>query len=315
MRLLVTGALGHIGSRLIRHLRPDDWESVVLLDDLSTQRYGSLFNLPEGVPFRFVEGDVCEVDLERYFEGVDLVIHLAAITDAPSTFERREEVERVNYEGTRKVAEACRSSGSRLVFISTTSVYGSQSEVVDENCPADELKAQSPYAESKLSAERMIQSLGGKDGLQFVICRFGTIFGPSVGMRFHTAVNKFTWQACLGQPITVWRTALHQRRPYLDLGDATRALDFIVKTNRFDNQIYNVVTTNATVDEIVKILRSHVAELEVELVDSEIMNQLSYRVSCEKFQALGFQFKGSLEEGIGETVSLIRNLYPGELPA
>ena len=216
MRLLVTGALGHIGSRLIRHLRPDDWESVVLLDDLSTQRYGSLFNLPEGVPFRFVEGDVCEVDLERYFEGVDLVIHLAAITDAPSTFERREEVERVNYEGTRKVAEACRSSGSRLVFISTTSVYGSQSEVVDENCPADELKAQSPYAESKLSAERMIQSLGGKDGLQFVICRFGTIFGPSVGMRFHTAVNKFTWQACLGQPITVWRTALHQRRPYAD---------------------------------------------------------------------------------------------------
>ena len=108
---------------------------------------------------------------------------------------------------------------------------------------------------------------------------------------------------------------MHQRRPYLDLGDATRALDFIVKTNRFDNQIYNVVTTNATVDEIVKILRSHVAELEVELVDSEIMNQLSYRVSCEKFQALGFQFKGSLEEGIGETVSLIRNLYPGELPA
>ncbi len=117
MKLLVTGALGHIGSRFIRSLKPGDWESIVLLDDLSTQRYGSLFNLPEGVPFRFVEGDVCTADLERYFEGVDFVIHLAAITDAPSTFERPEEVERVNCEGTRRVAEACGSSGSKLVFI------------------------------------------------------------------------------------------------------------------------------------------------------------------------------------------------------
>ena len=69
MRLLVTGALGHIGTRFIHHLRPGDWESVLLLDNLSTQRYGSLFNLPEGVPFRFVEGDVCAVVLSRYFES------------------------------------------------------------------------------------------------------------------------------------------------------------------------------------------------------------------------------------------------------
>jgi UDP-glucose 4-epimerase len=197
MKLLVTGALGHIGSRFIRHLNPGDWESVVLLDDLSTQRYGPLFNLPEDVPFRFVEGDICAVDLERYFEGVDLVIHLAAITNAPATFGRAEEVERVNCEGTRKVAEACRSSGCKLVFISTTSVYGSQNQSVDEDC--SELKAQSPYAESKLQAERIIQSLGEKGRLQFVICRFGTILGPSVGRRFHTEVNKFVWQACLGR--------------------------------------------------------------------------------------------------------------------
>jgi UDP-glucose 4-epimerase len=146
MKLLVTNALGHIGSRFIRHLNPGDWESVLLLEDLSTQCYGSLFNLPEDVPFRFGEGDICAVDLERYVEGVDLLIHLAAITNAPATFERAEAVERVNCEGTKKVAEAYRSS-----------VYGSQNESVDEDC--SELKAQSPYIESKLQAERIIQSL------------------------------------------------------------------------------------------------------------------------------------------------------------
>jgi len=98
----------------------------------------------------------CLHGLGRYFEGIDCAIHLAAITDAPASFERKEEVERVNCEGTKMVAEACRSSGCKLVFISTTSVYGSQKEIVDEDCSDDELKAQSPYAESKLRAERMI---------------------------------------------------------------------------------------------------------------------------------------------------------------
>src|ERR1700704_5984440 len=65
-------------------------------------------------------------------------------------------------------------------------------------------------------------------GLRCVIFRFGTIAGASIGMRFHTAVNKFAWQACLGIPITVWRTALHQKRPYLSLRDAVRALAFVL---------------------------------------------------------------------------------------
>jgi len=79
MKLLVTGALGHIGSRFIRHLRPGDWESVLLLDDLSTQRYGSLFNLPEGIPFRFVEGEIGAVDLERYFDLGTLAFPLSVL--------------------------------------------------------------------------------------------------------------------------------------------------------------------------------------------------------------------------------------------
>ena len=56
-----------------------------------------------------------------------------------------------------------------------------------------------------------------KKGLKGVSCRFGTIFGASPGMRFHTAVNKFCWQAVMGQPITVWSTAYDQKRPYLEV--------------------------------------------------------------------------------------------------
>ena len=304
-RVLITGALGHIGSLLIHSFQPSEFDEVILLDNLSTQRYCSLFNLPQGVPFRFVEADICNDDLEKHFIGIDIVIHFAAITNAAASFEIQEQVEKVNFHGTQRVAEACIACGCKLLFPSTTSVYGTQAEVEDENCGEDELKPQSPYATSKLRAEQLLQSLEKSSGLQFVICRFGTIFGTSIGMRFHTAVNKFVWQACVGQPLTVWRTAMNQKRPYLDLNDAIRAIRFIIATNRFDQQIYNVLTINATVAEIISTIEKNIPDLRVEYVDAVIMNQLSYTVACDKFQALGFNFEGSLERGVSETIQLI----------
>ena len=307
-RILITGALGHIGSRFIHHLRPGEYDEVVLLDNLATQRYASLFNLPERVPFRLVEEDVCKADLGQVFDGIDVVIHLAAITDAANSFEIKDQVERVNFHGTQRVAEACLTCGCKLVFLSTTSVYGTTAAVVDETCSVDELKPQSPYAASKLRSEQHLQLLGRRNGLRFVICRFGTIYGASIGMRFHTAINKFVWQASTGQPLTVWRTALSQKRPYLELGDAVRVLDFILEMDRFDNQIYNVLTENATVAQVIELIHNYVPDAEVEYVDSQIMNQLSYEVSCDEFRSLGFEFRGSLAGGISETVDLIREL-------
>lgn len=308
MNLLITGALGHIGSRFIHAIKPGEYSKVVLVDNLLTQRYCSLFSLPDKVPFHFVEADICKTDLVALFKGIDVVLHLAAITDAANSFENADQVERVNYEGTERVAQACLAAGCKLIFLSTTSVYGTQEKLVDENCTEEELKPQSPYAASKLKAERMIQLLGTTNSLKFTICRFGTIFGTSIGMRFHTAINKFCWQASMGHPISVWRTALDQKRPYLDLTDAIRAIDFIIKTDQFHNQVNNVLTANATVREIAEGILGLVPGMNIEYVDVQIMNQLSYEVSCERFKSLGFEFTGSVSDGIKETINLIKGL-------
>lgn len=306
--LLITGALGHIGSRFIHNLKPGEFDAVHMIDNLSTQRYASLFNLPDGVKFNFIEDDICTADLDEYFKGIDVVIHLAAITDATSSFDRREEVERVNLHGTERVAKSCIKKGCRLLFPSTTSVYGVQTGVVDEDCSLRDLKPQSPYAESKIKAEKLLENLGNQEGLKFVICRFGTIFGTSIGMRFHTAVNKFCWQAVMGQPITVWRTALHQKRPYLDLSDAIRTFYFIVKKDLFNNEIHNILTVNATINEIYKVIKSFIPDIYIKYVDSKIMNQLSYTVSNNKFINKGFKFTGDLKKGIFDTIKIFGEL-------
>ncbi len=309
MRIVVTGALGHIGSRLIRVL-PDLFPGaeLLLVDNLSTQRFCSLFNLPEQGHYRFCEADILADDLDRLFAGADAVVHLAAITNAEGSFGNAAQVEQVNLEGSERVARACIRVGARLLFLSTTSVYGSQADVVDEECPVEDLKPQSPYADSKLRAERLLARLGADDGLRFVICRFGTIFGVSPGMRFHTAVNKFIWQASAGLPLTVWRSALDQKRPYLDLEDAVRAIGFIIAQDLFDGEIYNIVTLNATVRQIVDAIREFVPDLSINLVESAIMNQLSYHVACGKFSGLGFRFSGDLRRQIGDSTAMLKGI-------
>ncbi len=308
MKLLVTGALGHIGSKLIHSIRAGDFKEVRMVDNLSTQRYASLFNLPEKVNFKFFQGDIRDKDIDKYFRGVDVVIHLAAITDAASTFDKQGLVEEVNFLGTKNVAEACARNKCALIFPSTTSVYGTQEEVVDENCPFSGLKPQSPYAESKLKAERLLMKLGREKGLDFTICRLGTIFGVSIGMRFHTAVNKFVWQASLGEPISVWTTAMNQRRPYLDLNDAVRAFFFIIGRHLFKGELYNLVTENTTVAEIIKIIRKSIPEIKIKYVDSPIMNQLTYTVLSDKFKKEGFRFKGDIASGVKDTLNLLKGL-------
>ena len=309
-RIVVTGALGHIGSKIIRDLPaafPDT--HILMIDNLVTQRYSSLFELPRSGRYSFIGDDVLELDIDKILQPKDVVIHLAAITDATRSFENHEEVHRVNHVATTKLAKACAKIGSYFLFPSSTSVYGTSAELVDENCARAELKPQSPYAESKLKSEEYLKRLGKNNGLKFITCRFGTISGISQGMRFHTAVNKFCWQAVMGQPLSVWSTALHQKRPYLSLNDASRAIQFIIQKNLFDREIYNVVTNNLTVDDIINAIKKFIPKINIGLVDAQIMNQLSYEVASDKFRNKGFEFSSSIHNDIRDTIKLLKRVH------
>ena len=89
MKIIVTGAIGHIGSYVIRDLGVFfPRAEIVMIDNMMTQRFPSLFNLPPGINYQFIEGDVSQMDLKSIFTGADVVIHLAAITDAAGSINR-----------------------------------------------------------------------------------------------------------------------------------------------------------------------------------------------------------------------------------
>ena len=306
MKVCITGALGHIGSQLIRQLNLKGLTKIYLVDNLMTQRYCALFDLPGGIPYEFKAVDILSDEMAEIVRDSDVLVHLAASTDAETSFHRPEIVEEINEKGLKLIADLCATHQTKLIFPSTTSVYGKAEGVVDENCSEDELKPQSPYADSKINGENYLIELGAK-GLNFVIIGVGTIFGDSIGMRFHTAVNKFIWQASMGLPISVWRTAMEQKRPYCDLTDLVQAVEHIIGNDIFDNQIYNIVTSNFAISDIVSTIKTFVPSLEIELVDSPIMNQLSYEVSNQKSLDKGFTYAGSLEAAVKRSITLLKN--------
>lgn len=285
-----------------------------LVDDFSAGRRRVLEGLPLHGRHRFFEADILEADLHGLLAGADVVIHLAALTDPAESLKDPAMVDRVNLEGTARVAEACVAAGARMLFVSTTSVYGPAVGVVDETFPASDLQPENPYARSKLAAERVLSRLANEKGLRHQTCRFGTIFGPSPGMRFHTAINRFCQQASQGRPLTVWRTALHQRRPYLDLGDAMEALGLLIRRDAFDGNVYNVLTLSTTVSRVVEVLAMLVPGVCVEQVDSPVMSTGSYDVDGGKLARLGFVPRGTLEEGMRRTLDRLRS-SPVGVPA
>ena len=200
----------------------------------------------------------------------------------------------------KNVLNFCKSRNVKLIHISSTSVYGSQTLYVDETC--SELFPQSPYADVKIKEERILKKT--KKKFKFVSLRFGTMVGPSSGMRFHTAVNKFCMQAFTKKPLQVWRTALHQFRPYLSIRDSFKTFNFITKNKLFDRETYNVVSENMTVNDIIKNINKY-KKTNIKLVDERIMNQLSYKVNSSKIKKKGLILNSKIKKDIEKTFKLL----------
>jgi UDP-glucose 4-epimerase len=308
MTVLVTGGLGYIGSRLIREI-PDhpkySEEEIRILDNYRQPRFHSLWDLPSYAEYSFIEGDIRSEEIVREaMEDVDTVFHLAAITNAPETFDIPEKTWEVNYEGALSVFEVARDEGvDEFVNAVTCSVYGTTEEEITEDFDCD---PESPYGEAKLEAEQeMFDRYSGKMGLTGL--RLGTVYGWTTGMRFDTVVDKFSLLAATDQPLTVYEGAEQQKRPYLHVQDAARSMLF-AGANLGDGEAYNVVGQNGRLQDIIEATERHFPDVEIGYTEAEQLNQLSYIVSDEKIRNEGFETAYTIDQGVAELADKFRAL-------
>lgn len=308
MTVLVTGGLGYLGSRLLREI-PDDpafsGEEIRILDNFRQPRFHSLWDLPSYAEYDFVEGDIRDGQVRsEALEDVDTVFHLAAITNAPETFDIPEKTWEVNHDAAVDLYEDAKNSGvSDFVYVGTCSVYGRTEEEITEEFSCD---PESPYGEAKLAAEEdMFESYTGD--MNLTVLRLGTVYGWTRGMRFDTVVDKFALLAATGQPLTVYEGAEDQKRPYLHVQDAVRAMLFAA-TTLGNGSPYNVVGQNGRLQDIVDAIETHFPDVEIGYTQAEQLNQLSYIVSDKKIRERGFETAFTLDQGVAELADKFRGM-------
>ncbi len=305
MNILITGVLGHIGSSLLNKISEiKNIKNIYLIDSARSNNLNVLFNLKlNDIKINFIHGDLLDDKiLNKIKAPIHIVIHLASITNAEASFEIKKLIYKNNFGIFKKIVKFCEIKKSKLIHLSSTSVYGSQSILVDEDSKI--LKPQSPYAEVKYLEEKYLK----KKKIKFITLRLGTITGISQGMRFHTAVNKFCFKTILGEKIPVWNNAIDQYRPYLSLRDAIKSIIFIIQKGIFDQKIYNVLTGNYTVRQILAFIKKNNYKVQIKMTKSPILNQNSYKVSNKKFSKFKVKMSKDIKKDIKDTLSILKNI-------
>lgn len=210
MKVLITGGAGFIGSNLARYFNEHDPNGEVrILDDLST---GRLENL-DGLNVRFVEGSILDYDLLRELtQGIDSVIHLAAIGSVPRSVNAPRPTHEANTTGTLNVLEAARDVGvEHVVVASSSSVYGSNPALPKSEY--DWTRPMSPYGVSKHATEGYAIAYNFSYGMKTLAFRFFNVFGPGqpADHDYAAVIPKFLDAALDGRPLTVHGDGMQSR--------------------------------------------------------------------------------------------------------
>lgn len=308
MHVLVTGGCGYIGSVLLPLLRADDRvDHVTVLDSLDSGSPRALRGQLGGDDLAFKHGDVREYgDVEGATRGVDTVIHLAAITGAASTHDRRDETFAVNYDGTENVLRAAGKLGvDTVVFASSCNVYGrAPSTAMDETTDPDPIN---PYAETKLQSEDLLREYCEAHDMDGTALRMATVYGDAPGVRFNLVVNYFVFRALTDRALTVYGDGSNWR-PFVHVRDSARAYaSAALDPDAWSQHVYNVGRNdeNYRISEIAEIVREEVGPVDVTYLEDEHPGP-SYNVSFDRLDETGFEPEWSLREGVRDIAAAFR---------
>jgi nucleoside-diphosphate-sugar epimerase len=303
---LVTGGSGYIGALLVQELLETGREVRVLDRLLHGQE--DIAGEQERAGVLVIRGDVRDAQARgRALDGVQEVVHLAAIVGDPACALDPQEADEVNVQATRSlVAEASAAGVERLVFASTCSNYGRMADPSVPITEDGELRPVSLYAEQKVSMEQLI--LGGATNATKPTClRFATVYGVGRRMRFDLTVNEFSRELWSDRELEVFGEQFW--RPYIHVRDAARAVRTALDAppEKVAGKVFNAGRSgeNYRKLDLVNEIQKQIDRGTVSYVRRD-EDPRDYKVSFDKIRAeLGFETLMTVPDGIAEVIAAL----------
>tara|TARA_R110001583_G_scaffold510_2_gene4639 strand:+ start:3483 stop:4427 length:945 start_codon:yes stop_codon:yes gene_type:complete len=293
-KVLITGGAGYLGS-VLTELLLDKGYKVTVLDNL-IYKQTSLLHLCSNTNFKFIKGDVIDLDLlKKLIPEYNIIIPLAAIVGAPACDSNKDLAIKVNYTQIQVIVDILRKD-QKLIMPNTNSQYGSSKDVITEESPFNPL---SLYAKTKCDAEEYILDWGNG-----ICLRLATVFGASSRMRTDLLVNDFVHKAIVEGCIVLFQS--HYKRNYIHVMDIAYTFLFCIENyDKMNNNVFNVGLSDANLSkmELAEKIKEHFPNLVI--VENEFKSDFdnrNYIVSNEKLESFGWNPKHTIDDGIKELV-------------
>jgi UDP-glucose 4-epimerase len=304
MNVLVTGGAGFIGSHTVARLLAGG-HTVRVLDDLSTGKRENL--APFGSAVTLLEGDITDLAaVERAVDGVEAVMHLAAVVSVPVSVERPLFAHAVNATGTLNVLDAARRAGVRRVaYASSAAVYGAIADLpAREEAP---LVPSSPYGSQKRYNEEAARLASELYGLETVGLRYFNVYGPRQDPRspYSGVLSIFIDRLLAGEPVAIHGDGM-QTRDFVFVGDVARANVKALTGTGGSGLAFNVGTGRETsvLDAYRAIAREAGREAEPSFTPVRAGDiRHSFAAVSAIARELGWQAEVPFEDGIRETIA------------
>ena len=299
-RILVTGGTGFVGSHVVDRLLNAGCE-VRVIDNLSTGKYANIHDCMKSGKVSFVKGDIRESEVVRKcVHDVDAVVHLAAVTSVPFSIKHPSLTYETNVTGTLNLLNSSlKGKVKKFIFVSSSAVYGEPKYFpVDENhttCPI------SPYAASKLAAERYCTLFQKEHGLRTVILRLFNVYGPRQGFSDYDGVTaQFIERARHKLPLVIYGDGF-QTRDFVHVWDVADATMRTLKNGNADGEVFNIAFGKPTsINELAKTV-IEVAETDLDIIYGEPrLGDLKHSFAdiSKARKSLGYKPKVPLENGL-----------------
>ena len=304
---LVTGGAGFIGSHIVEELVRRR-ERVRVLDNFSTGRRENLAPFLEHV--ELVEGDLRDLStVRRVAEGVDYILHQAALPSVPRSIADPLASNDSNVTGTLHLLIAARDAGvKRVVYASSSSVYGDNPTLPkrEDMSPAPK----SPYAVSKLAGEYYCRVFAQVYGLETVCLRYFNVFGPrqDPASQYAAVIPKFITALLRDEPPTIYGDG-HQSRDFTYVSNVVRANLLAATAPDVSGRVFNVAcgeryTVLDLVAVLTEILGTHITPVHTAPRPGDVRHSLADITAAR--EALGYRVEVNFHEGLRRTVAWYR---------